>query len=284
MRLRLELTATRPVRLPTDHYELLRGVVYHLLGHGDADLARFLHDDGYGLPRQKDAPVSSVDTRRYKLFTFSQLRVDGYRRRLDGSRLMISPGPVEWLLSSPRSDFLRAEVNGLLATGAEIRVGENLLTIAGLTALPEPDFTQGKITGTCLTPIVAAIAAPDNRSTAYYLRPDETESFSAALRANLLQKLTILETVEPMFADVDMSVVTEAPFSFAFDASYLARRASEGKRCTKKISLDNLEMIGASAPFTLTAHPSLLQTAYACGLGQRNSSGLGMITAQPIQR
>lgn len=289
MRLRLELLASRPVRVPTDHYEQLRGAIYYLLGQENADLARFLHDDGYGLPREKGfrpdasgAGANAADTRRYKLFTFSQLRVDAYRRRLDGAQLTISPGPIEWLISSPRRDFLEGEVNGLLRSGAEIRVGDNLLSVAGMTALPEPVFSSETIAGTCLTPIVLAVPSQDGRLTPRYLRPVEPEAFSAAIRANLLQKLRVLAAIEPAFAETDIAAAESDPFAFAFDAAYLSRRAAAGKRCTKKITLDNLDLIGAAAPFNLTAHPSLLQTAYTCGLGQRNASGLGMIAAQPI--
>ena len=260
MRLRVTLDAPRPVTVPIDHYHLMRGVAYRLLGLGNPDLARFLHDDGYAATGY---PTPKLDGRRYKLFTFSLLRVAPHRRRLAGGNLHITPGPVEWLIGSPREDFLRAHLDGLLG-GTDFTLGGNRLYLREIEALPAPAFTSA-IRFSCLTPIVASVPSPD-RDTPYYLRPRDSDAFSAAVRQNLLHKYAALHAAPPPAGDA---------LTLTFDPAYLSRHPHGG---TKKATLGPIEVVGVQSPLTLTGSPALIETAYECGLGQLNASGFGMIS------
>src|SRR5579871_4782232 len=89
MRLHIQLELEREAVLPVDHNHELLGLVYRLLATSDADYAHFLHEEGYREGTQ--------DTRRSKLFTYCGLRVaERSRRRLEGGRLVLRPGPVDW--------------------------------------------------------------------------------------------------------------------------------------------------------------------------------------------
>ena len=50
MRIAVQFQLDREATLPVNHQDLLTGLVYRLLGASDAEYARFLHDEGYGLP------------------------------------------------------------------------------------------------------------------------------------------------------------------------------------------------------------------------------------------
>ena len=179
-----------------------------------------------------------------------------------GDHLQIAPGQVEWFLSSPREDFLLHSATGLLTAGSTVQVGSLRLVIREVCALPQPPFTP-TAAFSCLTPIVASLPLPDRRT--YYIRPCEGEAFSQAVRNNLLHKYRLLHSGE---------LPTDDRLTLTFDPTYLDRDPHVG---TKKITFKDIHIIGAFAPFTLTGSPELMQTAWECGLGEKNSSGFGMI-------
>ncbi len=274
MRLKIRFELERAARLPLDHQDLLTGLVYRLLGESDAQYASFLHDEGYRL--------EEGGNRRYKLFVFSTLRVPKGRRRVEESNLRITPGVVEWLLSSPREDFLTHSATGLFAVGQTVNVGHVPLTIAGIECLPEPEF-RSPMRFTCLTPIVASVPRED-RSTRYLVpRPPAPNpggvgppapnpggegpgEFSEAVRRNLVRKYELVTGRPPSEA--------ESRLELAFDADYLARASHGG---TKLTTYKGIQIRGAFAPFTLTGSESLIRMAWECGLGEKNSAGFGMI-------
>ena len=256
MRLLIRFQLERAASLPLDHQEHLAGLVYRLLGESDMEYARFLHDEGYRLEPEK--------TKRFKLFTFSGLRVPQSRRQTVGDRLRIAPGPVEWLLSSPVNDFLTHSATGLLTAGAEVCVGAHSFIVREVAALPEPEFSA-RMRFTCLSAIVTSRRQPDGGT--YYLRPSDGEAFSEGVRNNLLQKHRLLHGTAP-----------ENALTLTFDAEYLARNPHGGQ---KKITVkDGIDVIGAFAPFTLTGSTELMRTGYECGFGEKNSMEFGMAEAR----
>ena len=253
MRLKIVLESDRVSRVPIDHHDLMRGVIYRWLSASDADFARKTHDDGYG-----------DGVRNVKLFTFSQLRVPRSLRRLEPSRdtLAISPGQIEWWISSPIDDFLRHEVQGLLSGGQSLQVGsEASLRVAGVEAFSTPTFAPS-MRFSCLTPIVASIPDPDGRPTARYLTHEQPEAFSEAIRRNLLRKHQLVHGALPE----DLSL------TLTFAPEYLAER-----RPTKLRRIRDISVRGVEAPFTMEGSPALMQTGWECGLGEKNGCGFGMI-------
>jgi CRISPR-associated endoribonuclease Cas6 len=254
MRLRIQLHLDREAILPIDHQYELMSLVYRLLEVSDTDYARFLHEEGYGR--------EGTDTKRMKLFVFSKLRVPKDRRRVEGANLRLYPGAVEWLVSSPREDFLRHSATGLLSTGSRLMVGQVGLTITGVEALPAPEFFE-TTSFRCLTAIVASQPLSDGRT--YYLRPQDEEAFSEAVRRNLLHKYSLLHGGASPEND---------RLELTFDADYLSNPKHRG---TQKVCIKGIEVVGAFAPFTLTGSTELMEVAWNAGLGEKNSAGFGMI-------
>ena len=260
MRLRIRLHTDRPVRVPFSHQEYLAALVYRTLGASNAEYARFLHDEGY--------PAAPDTThKRFKLFCFSTLRAPRYARRVTQGGLVFEPGFIDWYISSPLPDFLNHSATGLLSEGSPLRVGPTAtFIIREIAAISCPPFGETQ-EFTCWTPIVAAVPAPDKRDTPYYLRPDtDAPAFSEAVRKNLLQKYHLVHDAPP----------TSDALTLSFNAAYLARSPHSG---TKKITIHNINMVGAEAPFTLSGSPDLIRLAWETGLGQNNSMGFGMIEA-----
>jgi len=260
MRLHIRFQLEETAILPIDHNHELLGLVYRLLAKSDEEYAAFLHGEGYR--EQAESP------KRSKLYTFSGLRVEGRRRHIENGRLVLRPGPVDWLIASARSDFLTHSATGLLTIGSIVRVGTARLRLETVEALPQPSFTE-RTNFSCLSPIVAAQPCPDNKT--YYLRPTDPE-FSEAIRANLLWKHRLLHGTTPEDDRLDLQ----------FDTAYLADPRHRGG--TKLVTFKNIQIVGAFAPFTLTGSTALMETAWNCGLGEKNSIGLGMIDLKSSPR
>lgn len=260
MRLIVTCALERTTVFPVNHQQQLAGAAYGLLNDSDPDYARFLHDEGY---------AGGAGSRRYKLFTFSGLRVPKQRRRIEGDRLWLSAGAVEWIVSSPCASFLTHFATGLLSSGG-LRVGNVLLPVVQAQTCPVPDFSEGTARFTCLTPLVASRPVPASEGGGkYYLRPSDGAAFSEALRGNLLRKYVALHD--------ELPAAGEDRFAMTFDAVYLARNAHGG---TKKITFKQIEVIGALAPLTVTGSPSLIALGYEAGFGELNASGFGMVDTQ----
>ena len=256
MRLWVQCQLERQIACPVNHQHFLTGLVYRLLECSDADYARFLHEEGYGL---------EADGRRFKLFTFSGLRAQ--RRRITGETLWLGPGLVSWFIGSPVEDFLTNLATGLLASG-HLSVGPVELPISQIATQASPDFAAGVAQFTCLSPIVAAVPAEVNgKPGTRYLRPAEDgAAFSEAVRKNLIRKYrTLHEGQSP----------ADERFEMTFSAEYLA--AHRGG--TKNIAFKGIQIIGAQAPFRAEGSAELLQTMWECGAGEKNSSGFGMVEA-----
>ncbi len=256
MRLRVTCELRRETAFPINHQHALCSLAYGLLRQSDPEFARRLHEEGYG---------TGEDTRRYKLFCFSTLRVPRGRRRVERETLWLRPGPVEWLVSSPCASFLTHFATGLLSAGG-LRVGETVLPIAQAQTWPAPDFSSGTARLTCLTPVVASV--PGEAGGKRYLRVSDGAAFSEAVHRNLLRKYAALH---------GHAHDSSASFALAWDADYLAQNPYSGQ---KKVCFKGINVIGVQAPCTLSGDPALLELAYDAGLGELNSSGFGMVELQ----
>lgn len=255
MRLRILFQLDREVLLPMNHQYQLSGMLYEMLKTSSPEFARFLHDEGYHL--------EDDSFRRFKLFTFSGLRIPADRRRAEGDQLRVRPGCIEWLVSSPREDFLVHSATGLLSAGHELKLGAVPLRITEVSALPEPPFVS-PMRFTCLTPIVVSKRLPDGRT--HYIRPLEGAAFSEAVRCNLLRKYGLLN---------EGAAPADESFRLEFDARYLADERHRGG--TKKITVkQGIDVIGALCPFVASGSAALIGVGYRTGFGEKNSLGFGM--------
>jgi len=252
MRLRVCLDNPVGTRLPINYQEWLTAAVYGLLAASDEGFARFLHDDGY----------QDEDGRRFKLFTFSWLR--GTRRTVDGDTLRFAPGPLEWLIASPVEPFLTNLATGLLAAGA-LRVGPAALPITQIETLPAPTLSE-TTAFTCLSPIVAALPLPDGRTR--YLRPNDGDAFSEAVRRNLLRKHRLLHGNLP----------ADDLFALTFNPAYVARTGGG----TKMITFKGIHLVGAFCPFTVSGSVDLMRVGYETGFGEKNAAGFGMVEIKHV--
>ena len=253
MRIRVHLRAPPPIVIPLNYAHQLASVVYHLLGRSSSAYSAFLHGQGYG-----------TGDRRFKLFTFSPLF--GQPRQVVAEHLRFETTAVTWSITSPVEAFIRHVVQGILSLD-QLEIANVTFAVAQVETLPEPSFTD-EMRFTCLSPLTMSVRTAGQRW-AQYLAPEDPQ-FAAAVRANLERKYALVQAVQGKAAE---GLAAKA-FSLTFDPHYQARH---GGRISKLIDYKGTKIRGYQAPLTVTGPAELLRIGYACGFGDRNSQGFGMV-------
>lgn len=266
MRLKLILKPLEPnCTIPINYQYPLSAAIYKILASASSEYAEFLHNKGY---------LSSTG-KPLKLFTFSRLWSKNIKYA--HTTLMIKNfTPCTLFVSSPMlADFIQNFVVGLfqyqdLVIGGPQAVAR--FTITQVETLPQPQFKQ-HTKFTCLSPIVVSTMHQyQGKLTPYYYRPAD-EELSSAIQKNLHHKYEIIHQ-EP---------ASHLAITFQPDHQYIAKRESQGKRVTKKITIKEgdkekaTDIIAFELPFSLQGSTELMEVAYESGIGERNSLGFGMI-------
>ncbi len=257
MRLKVTLRVDEATAVAFDHQHHLMSLIYNMLDHSDSDYARFLHDKGY---THGDEPGRS-----FKMFHFSGLR--SKTRRAQGSSIVFLPGEVEWFVGSPVPQFLQ-NLGAALTQASRIRVGESRLYVAAVQTIATPEFSVGSAKFSCMSPIVAAVRRTEEQGGGtYYLRPKtDGAAFEQAVRANLIRKHRVLYGMNPH----------DDTLRLRFDETYMARDGHDGAR---KVCINGIDVVGAFCPLQIDCAPPLLRLLWDCGVGEKNSSGFGMVDA-----
>lgn len=250
MRLIVSLQPDRvPCTIPFSYSHALTAVIYRFLACSSHDYARFLHDEGY-----------RSGTKRFKLFTFSQLLIP--ERKLAPDGLVCLSEQIFWQIASPIAEFVEHLAAGLLQVG-RMRLEENEFSITRVEVAPPPAFSA-EMRLRCLSPIVLSRAEERaGRLTAHYLRADDPQ-LSEALRQNLLRKFLLVHGSEP--ADTSLAVV--------FDREYVERH---GEGIYRVMDYKGTKIKAIMAPFTVRGSTELIEVGYEAGFGEKNSMGFGMV-------
>ncbi len=267
MRIKLTLRPQeKRATIPINYQYPLSAAIYKILSGGSAEYADWLHEHGY----------LSQDGKPRKLFVFSKILIPGKNRKTNENKLSIfNFSRCTLFISSPMlEDFIRHFVIGLFQS-QKIEIKSRSLgarfMIESVETEIKPDFeTTQKCK--CLSPIVVSGKHfYDGRDQEYFLRPGDAE-LSQAIRKNLINKYQLIHQKPP----------TNDSLEFSLDPDYVKRRGGTDK-LSKLITIkehqgDEATQIKAfESLFFLSGSPELMQTAWECGIGQRNSLGFGMI-------
>lgn len=211
--------------------------------------------------------------KRFRLFTFSSLQFYGPRWNIDeGIFRWEEPLHAKLIMSfAHNQDFVKNEFFPLF-NGATIvlnsRSGETRLKINTAELRPFPQIQAG--TYKALAPITISRKVKDE---VRYLSPRGYEC-GLALADNLVEKYELL-TGERLSQDM---VTIKA------DADYLARGTHPMKVFNLDAGTPDAARVRAFlAPVKISGDPRLIRIAFACGLGERNSQGFGLL-AEPSAR
>jgi len=203
----------------------------------DLDLASTLH--------------SSKD---FKFFTFSQIFIP--RRKRVNSGFISKDGKLHFYISSPNDNLIKSLVEGHLED-TEINFKGRKLLVEQITLLEKPKFKK-KMKMKTLSPIIARIKREiDGKLRIWDLGPAD-ERFYESVQKNLINKYI------KFYGDFD----GDRYVKITPDMKSTKRRRIEVKGNYHRAFMMNFE---------IEADERLLEFAYDCGLGEKNSMGFGMV-------
>ena len=249
MRLQITMCAEHlPTGIPLNYNHSIASAIYQVLHTSSSDYSTNLHDRGF-----------EFGGKRFKLFTFSQLRVS--QRSVNNGELVIRSNPITLYVSSPKEEFSKHLIDGMLKR-PEIQFGDQHLRIVEIRETPEPDFnaTQHFV---CLSPITVSTHTDNpNLNSLQYCRING--DFYKKVVDNLKRKYTLLTGNEAESLNLKLE----------FNQRYINER---GGRISKLIDYKGTKIFGYLAPFRAIGSPELMRVGYQCGFGDGNSKGLGMV-------
>ena len=253
MRLKIVLKGVMNRAFPRDHYHHLTGTVYDMIRRSDPDYSKWLHDDGF-----------KTGNKKFKFFNFSKLLPEPGQYIYAGDRkeiLIVRSDTATLYISSPVGEFLKNIVDFLL-TNPQIRIADHILEIERATALSDPEFGEAATFKT-LTPIILTKRV-EGYDTPFYIRAYQTpEEFDEYLTKNAVWKWeTFTEEEAP---DICLTV----------DRDYLQKKGMASS-CKIYYSRDQV-LIGSNVPVKIKAPQEVIHFLYNVGLGEKNSTGLGMV-------
>lgn len=266
MRLKLILKTTdrNPV-IPINYQYPVASAIYKILNNAEPEFTKLLHNKGY----------SSEHNRRFKFFTFSKLFFPVPAKVKNNTLLLSSNESIYFLISSfNEEDFIKNFVIGLFES-QEFPIGlKNVchtnFKVVYVETLPEPKL-KGTLKCKCISPICVSLR--DNQLQPTYLRALDPR-VPEAIKNNLIWKYRTLFDNEEI----------QDEFNFKIDEDYVMKTGGENK-VSKLITIkenqpDETKVRGFVTPFTISGSIPLLQIAYRCGIGEKNSMGFGMFEVE----
>lgn len=239
MRVKIELKAeNETLRIPFNYNYIISSMIYNNIS--DSDLAYELHS-----------------TESFKFFTFSQLNIHEYHR--EGNDLISNNGIIDFIISSPNEHLLKNIIRGFLENLTVNFIGQKL-NVKNVEIIPKPEFNEQTEFRT-LSPIIARIKREvDGEKKIWDLTPGE--EFYKQLEKNLIHKY--LEFNKISETDKKIKIFSEM------------RKIKRRRICIKKNGIKTYHR-SYFMDIILLGDPELIEFAYECGLGEKNSMGFGCI-------
>jgi len=251
LQLTLDITGKNNV-LPINYQYELSSWIYKVLNFGDKDFTDWLHEKGF---------VS--EKKRFKLFTFSNLRVENHR--VEGDRLVLGNGKASVIVSFYPVEMFEPFVMGIFKE-RQFGLGDKRsavdFVVSQVEKLPEPGF-KDDMAFSSISPIHVAWRNDGGRIE--HLAPDHPR-YEELLFGNLYSKYEAYQQYK------------EAPVE-AFDLKecrFEATNTPKRKVITIKSNTVQQSKIAAySFNFRVQAPVPLSRIMYYCGAGKANSQGCG---------
>ncbi|WAM34201.1 CRISPR-associated endoribonuclease Cas6 [Caldicellulosiruptor morganii] len=245
MRIKVEFESQNPVELPIHYNYFVQSMIYNTID--DKIYATFLHDKGY-----------EVDLKNFKLFSFSRLEGPFKIAGDDANKKIVFDKKVSLTVSSPVEDFITKFSTGLLKKN-KILLKDNILQVTSATILKKPKFS-GFHKIKMLSPMCAyKTIRKEGSEYKHFFTPFEDEFYNL-ISQNLMKKCKLL------IKDFDEK-------NFIFDLKPLK---IEEKIHFKPMLFKKTPVKGWLGFYAIEADPKIMEVAYYCGLGSKNSQGFGL--------
>lgn len=190
----------------------------------------------------------------FKFFTFSQIYFSDWKRTKNG--IISKDGKLSFYISSPNEQLIKSLVEGHLENTEVDFKGKKLL-VEQIELLKKPEFKENMMMKT-MSPVAASIKREvDGKLKIWDLGPGD-ERFYESVQKNLVNKYT--------------------SFYGDYDGDKWVRIKPDMKTAKRRrIEIKGDFHRGYMMEFEMEADPRLVEFAYDCGLGERNSMGFGMV-------
>ncbi|WP_420153644.1 CRISPR-associated endoribonuclease Cas6 [Siphonobacter sp.] len=257
-RLTLRPTSTQTL-VPFNYAYRLSAFIYSVLADADAQYAQFLHNQGY----------EYSSTRRFKLFTFSDLIMPQARVDARAGGLWVNSPTIEWVVSFYVDQAAQHFIMGLfqdqkcVIASPRHRAEFIVERVEALTL----NLTENTLHLRTLSPVV--IAQKDERGMDQYLHPAD-EAFGPLLVSNLLAKWRSL----PLVADREDWIADSLTYRFV-----QGRSEPKSRLVTiKENSREETKVRGYYGfSFELMGPKEILELAVLAGVGRYNAEGFGCL-------
>ncbi|MEO0190260.1 MAG: CRISPR-associated endoribonuclease Cas6 [candidate division WOR-3 bacterium] len=228
--------------LPRHYNYLIQGFIYKSL---KKQIATKVHDQGF-----------LYEKRAFRLFTFS--RLFGTFENADNS--IIYKKNCILYVASPLTKILESFANSLAKKG-KIKIGNNYLQVCAIEVLFAKEYNSLIYVRT-LSPITvySTLLTKDGQKKTYYYTPFEDE-FGRQIRDNLLKKYAIININNKECVNLDFNILPHIV----------------SKKNEHIIFYKDTVIKAWSGIYKMEGSKELLNIAFDCGIGAKNSQGFGMI-------
>lgn len=244
VRVKIILQAPRPQVISINYNYYLSSLIYYILRESDVNFSTYLHSEGY-----------SLGNKNFKLFCFSRLFPGRYSVRTD--KLVIED-KIEWYVSSPITKFIFHLADGLL-TKKTVTIGQGTFYVHSAEMTQPPEFTNDMLFRS-LSPITTHTAQMVEGQRKTISCAVSEPKFIENIKNNLLRKYFLVHGSLPDNLSLHMQI----------DKRYLQDRG-------KLILYKNTRIKGYQVPFRLKGDRKIMKIAYDCGVGEKNSAGMGCV-------
>lgn|SRR5574344_933007 len=243
--------------LPLSYQYECSSAIYRILSKADAEYATWLHNNGFELNFKK----------KFKLFTFSRLRIPDSRLLAREGKLKIYSDIIDWQITFLPERSTKTFIEGLFMNqtfevGCDRRTTVQF-TIVCVEAMPEPKYSE-EMEFDAISPMCIKLVNDDKT---YYLSPSD-------VRAPYLIFRGLIDRYTAYYGE---------PLSFsASDCTLEVTREPKSALITIKAGTPNQTRVrGYMCSFKVKAPVEIMKLIYASGIGNMNAMGFGCVEIKP---
>lgn len=269
----LKLTFSNPhgnIHIPIDYQYYLASWMYKVLAGGDAEYAKFLHDEGYKVPSRNQASEGAEVLERpsqkvFKLFNFSNLLFPKYLIHKEKASIQIQSDhfslKVRFKVDKAMENFIKGLFTG---QSLSLKTGFKEMTDFPVSSLETQPIkaVDIKVYLRALSPIIVGKKRADGSEE--YLSP-EHEEYAALFFNNLIDKyLAAAGTLKPEWQDDIQKLSLPNPDKLRSKLISIRKGGQEPIRVK-----------GYMFDFIIEAPQELIEIGLLAGFGRDNAMGFG---------
>jgi CRISPR-associated endoribonuclease Cas6 len=258
MRFELELYRKNGNVLPINYKYELSAWIYKTLYTANKEFADWLHKEGY-----------PYNNKRFKLFTFSDLRLYNFKAR--GDRLHLSASTTHLTVSFCINKAVQHFLQGIFANqhlGIGDKISQIDFEVRSVQSLPLPDFNN-EMKFRALSPICVSTGETENGKFRQKFLPPDHPQYAEILFANLERK---------MAAGMASGGIEKIGFGNTTTKNFELLSEPKRKKITIKAhTAQKSDVVAYQFDFAIKAPAQLLEIGYKAGFGEKNSLGFGCV-------